>query len=126
LAQITKVTLIDDLDGGRADETVVFSLDRVTYEIDLSKAHADRLRAVVARFAAVARRVPRWRVDPAGAARTPRTSRGKDWPVRRPAQLTPEDTRRIREYASRRGILVHPRGRLPNHVVNAYYRQFDG
>ena len=39
--------LVDDLDGGDADETVKFSLDGVQYEIDLSKKNADKMRNAV-------------------------------------------------------------------------------
>ena len=35
--------LVDDLDGGDADETVKFALDGVQYEIDLSKANAGEI-----------------------------------------------------------------------------------
>lgn len=46
MASKTVVELFDDLDGGRADETVTFALDGVEYEIDLSKANATALRNV--------------------------------------------------------------------------------
>ena len=36
MAQKVQVILVDDMDGGSADETVSFSLDGVSYEIDLS------------------------------------------------------------------------------------------
>ena len=36
MAQKVEVTLIDDLDGGKADETISFSLDGAQYVIDLS------------------------------------------------------------------------------------------
>ena len=36
MAQKVKIILVDDLDGGSADETVRFGLDGVSYEIDLS------------------------------------------------------------------------------------------
>src|SRR3954469_22450687 len=44
MAQKVQVLLVDDLDGGEADETVSFSLDGATYEIDLSGSNAKRLR----------------------------------------------------------------------------------
>ena len=44
MAQITQVKLVDDLDGGEAAESVSFSLDGKTYEIDLSEKHAAALR----------------------------------------------------------------------------------
>ncbi len=44
MAKETITRLIDDLDGGEADETVKFGLDGVQYEIDLSKDNAAKLR----------------------------------------------------------------------------------
>ena len=40
MASRTTVTLVDDLDGETADETVEFGLDHAEYEIDLTSAHA--------------------------------------------------------------------------------------
>jgi hypothetical protein len=48
VASKTVVELFDDLDGGRADETVRFALDGVEYEIDLSAKHAAELRDMLA------------------------------------------------------------------------------
>jgi len=53
------VELVDDLDGGRADETVNFALDGVAYVIDLSAEHATRLREVLAEFVGHASKVSR-------------------------------------------------------------------
>ena len=47
VAQKVQVLLVDDLDGGEADETVTFALDGVTYEIDLTTANADKLRGLL-------------------------------------------------------------------------------
>ena len=44
MAQKVQVLLVDDIDGGTADETVTFGLDGVTYEIDLTSGHASELR----------------------------------------------------------------------------------
>jgi hypothetical protein len=46
MARIEEVTviLVDDFDGTQAAETVKFSLDGRTYEIDLSKPNASELR----------------------------------------------------------------------------------
>lgn len=46
MAQKVQVLLVDDLDGGEADETVTFALDGKTYEIDLTTANADKLREI--------------------------------------------------------------------------------
>ena len=50
------VQLVDDLDGGEADETVGFGLDGQLLEIDLSSANAEHLREVLAPYVENARR----------------------------------------------------------------------
>lgn len=57
MASRTVVELFDDLDGGRADETVTFALDGVEYEIDLSKANATALRDVFVDYIGAGHRV---------------------------------------------------------------------
>jgi hypothetical protein len=44
MAQKVQVLLVDDIDGGSADETVQFGLDGASYEIDLSSDNARKLR----------------------------------------------------------------------------------
>ena len=61
MAQQTTVTLTDDLDGGKAAETVSFGLDGRIYEIDLSKKNATALRKALGEFTASARHVRRSR-----------------------------------------------------------------
>ncbi len=56
MAQRVEVKLIDDLDGGDAAETVSFSLDGISYEIDLSDKHAKKLRDEFAAWTGHARR----------------------------------------------------------------------
>lgn len=58
VASRTVVELFDDLDGGRADETVSFALDGVDYEIDLSSDNAAGLRSVLAEYMRHAHRAP--------------------------------------------------------------------
>ncbi len=55
MAKTVIVKLIDDLDGGDADETVSFALDGRSYEIDLSTANAERLRQALTPFVEGAR-----------------------------------------------------------------------
>ena len=44
MAKTVIVKLVDDIDGGDADETVEFSLDGTAYEIDVNAANAAKLR----------------------------------------------------------------------------------
>jgi hypothetical protein len=55
MAQTIVVKLVDDLDGGDADETVAFGLDGRTYEIELSKRNAAALRKALAPYVDKAR-----------------------------------------------------------------------
>ncbi|WP_143263023.1 histone-like nucleoid-structuring protein Lsr2, partial [Amycolatopsis pretoriensis] len=50
MAQRVHVEMVDDLDGSEASQTVPFSLDGVTYEIDLSEDNASALRDELARY----------------------------------------------------------------------------
>ena len=56
MAQKVQVLLVDDLDGGEATETVAFSLDGTTYEIDLSSDNAGKLRKEFAPYVDHARK----------------------------------------------------------------------
>jgi hypothetical protein len=109
MARVLRVELIDDLDGGQADETVRFSLDGLAYQIDLSALHARQLRESVAAFTSAARaRTTADRAQP--WARTPRRSGGR----RR------ERNRAIREWARQQGVPLPVRGRIPDQVKRAY------
>lgn len=55
MAQHRTTVLIDDLDGGRAERTVSFSLDGDQYEIDLTAQHIEQLHRALAPFIATAR-----------------------------------------------------------------------
>ena len=56
MAQKVQVVLLDDVDGGPADETLKFSFEGASYEIDLSTAHAAEFRAAVAPWVKAARK----------------------------------------------------------------------
>ncbi|CAM5341078.1 hypothetical protein SANTM175S_06449 [Streptomyces antimycoticus] len=80
MAQKVQVLLVDDLDGGEADETVTFSLDGKSYEIDLTTTNADKLRDALEPYTKGGRhrwpglRRPRQGARRRAAARTPRRS----------------------------------------------------
>ena len=50
MAKTVIVKLTDDIDGGDAVETVQFALDGKSYEIDVNKTNAERVRAAFAPF----------------------------------------------------------------------------
>jgi hypothetical protein len=108
MAQITEVRLLDDLDGGEAAESVSFSLDGKSYEIDLSEKHAAALRDAFAPFVSSARRAGGTTV----AAARPRMSTRAGRPR--------AETAAIREWASANGMEVSARGRISSTVLEAY------
>jgi hypothetical protein len=112
VAQKVTVTLLDDLDGVKADETVAFGLDGTNYEIDLSTSNASKLRDVLGEYVAAARRGSRGR-PVAGAAPAA---------VRRPA-VDREQNQAIRDWARKRQMKVSERGRIPADVLEAYHQE---
>src|SRR3954449_871961 len=101
MAQFTEVRLIDDLDGGNADESVDFTVDNKRYQMDLSEKNAARLREILAPFIAAARR--------AGGSTTTRTRRSTT--AARPSG-TGAETAAIRKWAGANGFNVSARGRI--------------
>jgi len=100
--------LVDDLDGTVLDigdgETVHFSLDGTSYEIDLTEDNARRLRDALQPFVAAGRRG----VRTSARSQTKRTPRN-------------EDTALIRAWAQENGHPVSSRGRIPADIVAAYH-----
>ena len=110
MARKVEVQLIDDLDGGKAEETVRFGLDGALYEIDLNRKHAKELRSALQQFAQSARRVARGQ-----AVVGPARGRGRG-----PARADREQNQAIREWAQRKGLSVSPRGRIAQSVIDQY------
>lgn len=106
MASKTLVILEDDLDGGEADETVSFSLDGVSYEIDLSAKNAGKLRDALAGYVGASRRVGGRAARGRAAGRTSRTGSA--------------NTADVREWARKKGYEVSERGRIPANIVEAY------
>jgi Lsr2 protein len=115
MAQRTVVTLVDDLDGGVAAESVSFGLDHVDYEIDLSGEHAEALRGVLAPYLAAARRTGGRRPARATPAARP-TASGTPSGAGRSRSANAE----IRAWAAEHGVTLAERGRLPGRVIEAY------
>jgi hypothetical protein len=105
MAQKVQVLLVDDINGSEAAETVSFSLDGVSYEIDLTVANAKKLRDDLATWVGHARRSggrkSSRRATTAGGAR-----RG--------------DLGAVREWARNNGHKVSDRGRISADILAAY------
>jgi hypothetical protein len=113
VAQKVVVSLVDDLTGDTAEETVEFGLDGKSYEIDLSGANADKLRGVLSEYVAAARR-------PGGQRRSRAASASPVSPVRSSA-VDREQNQAIRDWARKRGMKVSDRGRIPAELLQAYH-----
>lgn len=110
MARVTEVRLVDDIDGGDADESIEFGLDGKAFEIDLNAKHAAELRDALAPFVGAARRAGGGSAvaRPKSFARSARSR---------------EETAAIREWASANGFEVAPRGRIPSAVIEAYEKR---
>lgn len=106
MAQKVQVLLVDDLDGGEADETVTFALDGKTYEIDLTTANADKLRGLLDAYVKGGRRTGGRSAGARGKARA--------------ASGSSQDTAQIRAWAKENGHEVNDRGRVPAAIREAY------
>src|SRR5215467_11214676 len=100
------VQLEDDLTGGPADETIQFSLDGRSYEIDLNSRHAAEYRHRLGPFTEHARPV--------------RSQRSR---VTRRSAASRERSRQIRLWAEQRGFDLSPHGRRAATVNQRYDRE---
>jgi hypothetical protein len=94
------VLLEDDVDGGKADQTVEFGLDGATYAIDLSDSNAQQLRRTLDGYVSKARKVSGRRSSSRSAS--------------------PIDSKAIRAWAASNGIELSQRGRIPQDVVSQF------
>lgn len=107
MARITTVSLVDDLNGDAAAETVTFALDGVSYELDLSAENAAKLRDEIGVWAGKARRV----------GSKGRVSRAKVVTVGGGNRALAQ---RARAWARDNGVAVSERGRVSASVIDAY------
>ena len=122
MAQIREIRLVDDLDGEAADETVEFGIDGKSYEIDLSKDNAGRLRDALADFVSAARRTGGRRRGGSSAG-TGTASGGAGAAPKGRASIDREQNQAIRDWARKRGMKVSDRGRIPAEVLEAYHKE---
>lgn len=104
MAQKVSITLVDDIDGTSAAETLTFGLDGRQYEIDLNKKNAQKLRAALSGYVQVARATGKAKVQ-----RT-KTSSGPS-------------AKEVRAWAQEQGIEVPAQGRVPKALVEQYVGQ---
>jgi Lsr2 len=114
VAKRVQTLLIDDLDGGEANETVRFGLDGNSYEIDLSTKNAGQLRDELSRYVSAARRAGR---SSAGAPATRAAGRGRGGGG---ASMDRDQAAAIRAWAKKQGLQVSDRGRIPASIIEQY------
>lgn len=102
MAQRVNVVLVDDLDGSEATETVRFGLDGTNYAVDLTEAHANELRDLLAPYVGVGRKLS-----------------GQRRMARRVSTGEP-NAADVRAWARENGYDVSTRGRVPADVLQAY------
>lgn len=102
--------LVDDLDGTVLEvgegETVLFSLDGIAYEIDLTEANSAALREALSPYLAAGRRIS--------------TSSGPSNAASKRRRTGQPDYSAIRAWAAQNGYSVSARGRVPATVLEAY------
>ena len=110
MAQKYIVQLVDDLtqqpieDG--SGESVRFSLDGVSYTIDLTSEHADEFRGLLEPYVNAARKADVAVRAKSSGSSAPRAPKG--------------DLKAMRDWANENGYTVSSRGRIPAEVQNAY------
>jgi hypothetical protein len=106
MAQKVITVYTDDLTGEESDEvqTHSFSLNGVSYEIDLTSDNYDKLADALKPFIAAGRKTSR-----------PKAGRA----VRRGASERPA-AETVRAWAKTRGLVVSERGRIPSTILEAY------
>lgn len=104
--------LVDDIDGSVLEvgegETVHFSLNGTSYEIDLNAAHAEELRAALEPYISAGRRAG------SGSSASSRSASSKKRSARNP------EVAAIRAWANENGYSLSERGRIPAPVLDAY------
>ncbi len=111
MARRVQVILSDDFDENLpADETVSFSLDGTSYEIDLTEKNAKELRDALSRYVSAARKVGRGSRGASSGGRARATG----------GRMDREQAGAIRDWARKNGHQVSDRGRIPASIAEAY------
>ena len=109
MAQKVQVLLVDDLEGGEADETVTFALDGVAYEIDLTTENANKLRDLLNPY------------TDKGRKQSSRGAGARRGAVKAQRQVGSDpDTAKVRAWARENGKAINDRGRIPSEILREY------
>jgi nucleoid-associated protein Lsr2 len=103
MAETVSIVITDDLDGSPDAETVAFSFDGHSYEIDLGKKNLARLQKSLQPFMDAGRRTAESRTAKTGRDTGSRTDRAA-----------------VRAWAAGQGLKVSERGRISAEVMSKY------
>jgi hypothetical protein len=103
MAKTVSVVVTDDLDGSPDAETVVFSFNGQSYEIDLGQKNLTRFQKSLQPFMDAGRRTAQ--------RKAARAARGG------PARI---DRAAVRAWAAQQGLKVSERGRISSEVLSKY------
>ncbi len=103
MAKTVSVLTTDDLDGSADAETVAFSFDGYTYEIDLTTKNRAKLQKSLQPFINAGRRTVHRRTAKSPRVIGPRTDRAA-----------------VRKWAAGQGLKVSERGRISAEVMQKY------
>lgn len=116
MAEVFIRQLIDDLDGKPIDTglgyEVTFSYQGTDYRIDLRPTNADKIGAVFAPYIEAAEKV--------SSAGKPRTKTSTEARASSGSGRSVEQLKSIRDWASKNGLDVSPRGRIKAEVIDAF------
>jgi hypothetical protein len=111
--------MYDDMDLTEGAETRTFSIDNVTYEIDLNDTNYRKLKMALRPFIDSARRQAvkgKPRKEPT-KVEPPKIPMGDS----KPTTLSKEQNDAIRDWARKRGHKVSSRGRIPSDIINEFH-----
>lgn len=114
MSQKSIVTLVDDLTGEEAAETISFALDGKSYEIDLTAEHATKMREALSPYTDKART--------AGGRARRKSTKSTATKATSSASSTDSqtDSQAVRAWAKEQGLPVADRGRIPSSVISEF------
>ena len=120
MAKIMTEEWKDDLDGGKAQATVLFGWEGTSYEVDLSHKNRKKYQDLLDPLIAVARIVKPTAVKRGRPASKPKAAANGNGHKNGGRIVDAGYTRKVREWATLNGRDVSSRGRLSRELIAAY------
>ncbi len=114
MAKQTVVSLIDDLDGSEATQTIEFSYKSKPYKLDLNDNNAAELEEALAPYIAAAQN------EAVDGGTTRRTRSGRPQATSSGQSGRDYDPKVVRAWAQANNVEVSPRGRVSAKVVEQF------